>query len=50
VLFLFVIGEVGKLLGAKWKELSDEEKKVCSLSLVALNLCPPCSCMMFCFN
>lgn len=22
-------GEVGKLLGAKWKELDDEEKKVC---------------------
>lgn len=22
------IGEVGKLLGAKWKELDDEEKKV----------------------
>jgi hypothetical protein len=23
-----VLGEVGKLLGAKWKELDDEEKKV----------------------
>lgn len=22
------VGEVGKLLGAKWKELDDEEKKV----------------------
>ena len=22
-------GEIGKLLGAKWKELDDEEKKVC---------------------
>ena len=22
-------GEVGKLLGAKWKELDEEEKKVC---------------------
>lgn len=22
-------GEVGKLLGAKWKELDDDEKKVC---------------------
>lgn len=24
----YVLGEVGKLLGAKWKELDDEEKKV----------------------
>ena len=23
-------GEIGKLLGAKWKELDDEEKKVCA--------------------
>lgn len=23
-----VIGEIGKLLGAKWKELDDDEKKV----------------------
>lgn len=24
----YYIGEVGKLLGAKWKELDEEEKKV----------------------
>ena len=24
-------GEIGKLLGAKWKELDDDEKKVCAL-------------------
>lgn len=24
-------GEVGKLLGAKWKELDEDEKKVCRL-------------------
>jgi len=29
-------GEVGKLLGAKWKEMSDEEKKVSFLSLLYL--------------
>lgn len=29
-----VIGEIGKLLGAKWKELDDDEKKVCMLYLV----------------
>ena len=23
------IGEIGKLLGAKWKELDESEKKVC---------------------
>jgi hypothetical protein len=23
------VGEIGKLLGTKWKELADEEKKVC---------------------
>jgi hypothetical protein len=28
------LGEVGKLLGAKWKELNDEEKKVCMLCLL----------------
>jgi hypothetical protein len=27
------LGEVGKLLGAKWKELDDEEKKVPSSHL-----------------
>ena len=26
--FWLLAGEVGKLLGAKWKELDDEEKKV----------------------
>jgi HMG (high mobility group) box len=26
--FWLLVGEVGKLLGAKWKELDDEEKKV----------------------
>ena len=26
---IFLAGEVGKLLGAKWKELDEEEKKVC---------------------
>jgi len=30
-------GEVGKLLGAKWKEMSDEEKKVSFLSLLRHN-------------
>ena len=24
-------GEIGKLLGAKWKELDEEEKKVCPI-------------------
>jgi len=28
-MLMFSPGEVGKLLGAKWKELDDEEKKVC---------------------
>lgn len=28
IFFLYSLGEVGKLLGAKWKELDDEEKKV----------------------
>lgn len=28
-------GEVGKLLGAKWKELDDEEKKVCCCRCVS---------------
>lgn len=28
-------GEVGKLLGAKWKELDDEEKKVCHCRCVS---------------
>lgn len=27
-------GEVGKLLGAKWKEMSDAEKKVCPFLLL----------------
>jgi hypothetical protein len=25
-------GEVGKLLGAKWKELDEDEKKVCCVT------------------
>ena len=29
-------GEIGKLLGARWKELSDEEKKVCIRSSEAV--------------
>jgi len=37
------IGEVGKLLGAKWKELDEEEKKVsfCSSSSSRIKLTPP---------
>lgn len=37
------IGEVGKLLGAKWKELDEEEKKVsfCSSSSTRIKLTPP---------
>ena len=31
-------GEVGKLLGAKWKELDDEEKKVSGLHAYTLHL------------
>lgn len=31
-----VIGEIGKLLGAKWKELDDDEKKVCSSCTVGV--------------
>lgn len=30
------IGEIGKLLGAKWKELDDDEKKVYQLYLVVI--------------
>jgi len=29
-------GEVGKLLGAKWKELDEDEKKVCLLCCVSM--------------
>jgi hypothetical protein len=32
------IGEVGKLLGAKWKELDDEEKKVSDVYAYSLHL------------
>lgn len=33
-------GEIGKLLGARWKELSEEEKKVCiMLALVLVAVC-----------
>jgi hypothetical protein len=31
---IVVAGEVGKLLGAKWKELDEEEKKVCVILIV----------------
>jgi hypothetical protein len=31
-LILLSIGEIGKLLGAKWKEMDDEDKKVCHQS------------------
>ena len=31
-------GEVGKLLGAKWKELDDEEKKVSDVYIHTLHL------------
>ena len=31
-------GEVGKLLGAKWKELDDEEKKVSDVYAYSLHL------------
>ncbi len=34
-------GEIGKLLGAKWKELDDEEKKVCIYSRNVLSLHAP---------
>jgi len=34
-------GEVGKLLGAKWKEMSDEETKVSFLSLLRDNRAHP---------
>jgi hypothetical protein len=30
-------GEVGKLLGAKWKEMSDAEKKVCIYLFLVVN-------------
>ena len=31
------VGEIGKLLGAKWKEMDDEDKKVwCCLTCVKL--------------
>jgi len=33
----FIIGEVGKLLGAKWKELDEEDKQVCGSYLT--NVC-----------
>lgn len=36
-------GEVGKLLGAKWKELDDEEKKVCAYTLTFGYLANTCS-------
>ena len=38
-----VVGELGKLLGTKWKELDEEEKKVCTAYIVcyALTLTAP---------
>ena len=36
-----VLGEIGKLLGAKWKELDDSEKKVSVVHLPRWLFSPP---------
>ena len=36
---ILITGEVGKLLGAKWKELEEEDKQVHSSFLTTLGVC-----------
>jgi hypothetical protein len=36
------VGEVGKLLGAKWKEMDEDEKKVCIMCCFMLKYLTDC--------
>ena len=38
LVLIAVVGEVGKLLGAKWKELDEDEKKVRWPTLVLVHI------------
>lgn len=39
--FITFLGELGKLLGAKWKEMGDDEKKVSPFSSAGVVCCFP---------